>query len=341
MSSIPINITEEHILRAAIDIDIDGIPAERESKKFDVKIDGRRYPPKYLISLANKYANIDELDSLSFSGGAQANSFLSKLGFEVIPKMDVNLRFPYESHSWRIISPSVFIKKMDKSCFFHRGTGIPADIKEFFGAEDMKSGDRMIVSLLHQDVAYDAFFTADNQAVPRVRLFWHSSFTVLLEKELSEWFSFFKENDSAEEPPLLRIQLIETSRYKVEIINPKTIELDVEVEIDNEPVYEGAVKYCYSKVYERRPENRKKAIEIHGLQCTVCCFDFESNYGARGAGFIEIHHSKPLFVTGEEMVVNPETDLVPVCSNCHRMIHRSRDVVLTIEELRILYKDKG
>jgi predicted HNH restriction endonuclease len=53
-----------------------------------------------------------------------------------------------------------------------------------------------------------------------------------------------------------------------------------------------------------------------------------------------VHHLKPLMSSvQEEVVINPETDLVAVCSNCHRVIHRRKDNVLSIEELRILIRN--
>ena len=68
----------------------------------------------------------------------------------------------------------------------------------------------------------------------------------------------------------------------------------------------------------------------------MCRFDFEKSYGERGKGFIEVHHIKPLSSSNEEMIINPETDLVPVCANCHRMIHRRKDHILSIEEMNSL-----
>lgn len=107
---------------------------------------------------------------------------------------------------------------------------------------------------------------------------------------------------------------------------------------DRGPVKEGALKEYYGKRYERDPSNRKRAIEIHGLSCKVCDFNFEAVYGQRGADFIEVHHRKPIaHFEGEEQAVDPATDLVPVCSNCHRMIHRRADQVLTVEELQEIY----
>ena len=83
-------------------------------------------------------------------------------------------------------------------------------------------------------------------------------------------------------------------------------------------------------------EARRKAIELHGESCAVCGFNFGSTYGRRGDGYIEVHHTKPLHVVDGQHPVDLETDLVPVCANCHRMIHRSRNDVLSVEDLRAL-----
>jgi len=81
---IPKNINRVHILRALGEIDENGVPLGRESTKFQLFYNKKYYPPKYVMSLANKYANGVELDSSQFSGGLETNSFLGKLGFEII-----------------------------------------------------------------------------------------------------------------------------------------------------------------------------------------------------------------------------------------------------------------
>lgn len=104
---------------------------------------------------------------------------------------------------------------------------------------------------------------------------------------------------------------------------------------------EGNVKYYYGKRYERDFNNRRLAIKKHGLNCYACHFNFEKVYGQRGKDFIEIHHIKPLSTLEEATEMNPEIDLVPLCANCHRMVHRRKDEVLSIEELKnIIYKNK-
>lgn len=99
-------------------------------------------------------------------------------------------------------------------------------------------------------------------------------------------------------------------------------------------VTEGKKTKVYSTRYERNPKNRQAAILIHGLNCKVCGFNFEKKYGALGHEFIEIHHKKPLYLNNTEINIDPINDLVPLCANCHRMIHRNKYNVLTVEDLR-------
>ena len=100
---------------------------------------------------------------------------------------------------------------------------------------------------------------------------------------------------------------------------------------------EGAEKKVYVKKYERSQTLRKQAIEIHGLTCKVCGFNFESNYGEIGKDFIHIHHLEKISKKGEGLV-DPVKDLIPVCPNCHAMLH-SNDPPLTPEELKEVLKN--
>ena len=81
---IPKNIKREHVIKAIEEIKRNGIPKGRDSKKFLLKFNGEYYPPKYVISLANKYANGEMLDPAQFSGGKETNDFLRNLGFDII-----------------------------------------------------------------------------------------------------------------------------------------------------------------------------------------------------------------------------------------------------------------
>ncbi len=80
---IPKNIRKEHIIKAIEEIDRKGVPKSREARKFNLLYNWKLYPPKYVVSLADKYANGVELNSEVFGGGEQTNDFLQRLGFEI------------------------------------------------------------------------------------------------------------------------------------------------------------------------------------------------------------------------------------------------------------------
>jgi predicted HNH restriction endonuclease len=60
--------------------------------------------------------------------------------------------------------------------------------------------------------------------------------------------------------------------------------------------------------------------QLSSLLCSVCNFDFEGVYGPIGRGFIEAHHLEPIG-SREDSTPTSVRDFIPVCSNCHRMIH--------------------
>jgi len=68
------------------------------------------------------------------------------------------------------------------------------------------------------------------------------------------------------------------------------------------------------------------------IKCTVCNLSFLKKYLIYGQDFIEAPHNKPISELTEETVMKI-SDLSPVCSNCHRIIHRERPF-LSIHELR-------
>jgi 5-methylcytosine-specific restriction endonuclease McrA len=117
----------------------------------------------------------------------------------------------------------------------------------------------------------------------------------------------------------------------------QTVEQDLD-SLRNEEDHEwaeGKKRQRYTNYYERNARLRTQAVLIHGTACMVpgCGFSFEATYGERGTGYIEVHHLKPLSSTEGDTRVNPRTDMVVVCSNCHRMIHRRQGQVLTLEEV--------
>lgn len=100
---------------------------------------------------------------------------------------------------------------------------------------------------------------------------------------------------------------------------------------------EGASKTVSINVYERSLEARQVCINHHGCKCAVCEFDFGKFYGAIGEGYIHVHHVVPLAEVRTEYVLNPIEDLIPVCANCHSILHRVKPV-LKVEQLKEILK---
>ena len=96
---------------------------------------------------------------------------------------------------------------------------------------------------------------------------------------------------------------------------------------------EGARYSTTINAYERNPKARAACIAHHGHVCAACGFDFGIVYGRFGEGFIHVHHIIPIGQVGDEYEIDPIADLMPVCPNCHAMIHHA-GTPLTVEQLR-------
>lgn len=72
-----------HIRKAIKEIDKSGVPSRRESTGYDLLFNGRRYPPKYTISLAHKFQKGTELPPSEFSGGTETNNYIIARGFNI------------------------------------------------------------------------------------------------------------------------------------------------------------------------------------------------------------------------------------------------------------------
>ncbi|WP_151706949.1 HNH endonuclease [Acinetobacter sp. TUM15064] len=164
-------------------------------------------------------------------------------------------------------------------------------------------------------------------------------------------FDYFVENKLIRDAP---IQGRRTDRDKdsndpiriflAHIVNEFNNELIVtnypdEADTENKSFPEGAKQTVQVNRYERNPEARAKCLEIHGTRCEICKMSFAETYGTFAKDFIHVHHITPLHQISESYEVNPETDLMPVCPNCHAMLHRQENgIPMTVERLKLLYE---
>ena len=113
-------------------------------------------------------------------------------------------------------------------------------------------------------------------------------------------------------------------------------------------IEEGFTKFSEIKTKTRSRklvEIAKKYYSQYGkIYCSACNFNFEEFYGEIGKGFIEIHHLKPIFAYEdnlEQSINNALNNVSPLCSNCHSIIHRNNDQLLSIPSLQDLINKYG
>lgn len=231
--------------------------------------------------------------------------------------------------SWTIIENTAISKKMDKSFYTTGVTGIPKDIRWFFGCEK-DLNEKLKVGIWYNDERYEGIIEFySGQKEKRTRLFTRNFYsknkgTIL--KYTNIMFSKISEYD-----------------YSIKLFNETEVEEDVlenpfetKVIIDSE---KGKKLAFFTTKYERINSIREQVIKAKGLKCQICGFDFENKYGFYGKNFIDIHHIKPLYSLNEEITPNVD-DFISICSNCHRIIHRGINKMITPEELKMLIKEK-
>lgn len=162
---------------------------------------------------------------------------------------------------------------------------------------------------------------------------------------LKEGEKYLSENKQVIEYLLVNDFQWDDLKKGLDTIYKKSVEEKQEIHVFDENIYvqEGAKKLIETEIYERSIKLRKEAIgyyEKNGkIYCDVCNFNFDDFYGYEiGGKYIEIHHIKPIFKYKNEdlktTIKKALKNVVPVCSNCHRMIHKDWRNPLQIEYLK-------
>jgi len=127
-----------------------------------------------------------------------------------------------------------------------------------------------------------------------------------------------------------------TSKQMQKIYNNLTTKQEITYpdEIEDNNLYEGTKKQIIVNAYERNTKARKECLEYYGYQCKICNFNFEKAYGEIGKDFIHVHHIVDISTIGENYKIKPIKDLIPVCPNCHAMLHK-RKPAYSPDEIKI------
>jgi len=216
---------------------------------------------------------------------------------------------------------------------------LPYTLNEYFGTGfatiyDLQD-ESQIESLRRKIKAHAMLKGIDQRAEPRYT-------------EVLKWYRLFLKSLHSETTPLQMPGELdyeeddEHSYVAAEGLNPQFDNDEEEYAPDTEGVEH---QYNLTKK-ERNPELRHRCIEFYKklwgghIHCICCGFDFGKAYGSLGEDYIEIHHVNPHHSFEGEHTVDPTKDLIPLCSNCHSMIHRvpGQGECMTLEELKEQYK---
>ena len=113
---------------------------------------------------------------------------------------------------------------------------------------------------------------------------------------------------------------------------------------ESQTLSEGQKTTITVNSYERNPEARKRCLLYYynknggKLKCEICGFSFGEKYGEAFKGKIHVHHKVEISSIGQEYVIDPEKDLLPVCPNCHMVIH-SKKPAYTVDEVKTMIEE--
>ena len=144
-------------------------------------------------------------------------------------------------------------------------------------------------------------------------------------------FKYYYVNKKNKKPIKLTIQLTKDAPS----IGPSGIP---EEEIQVIPSFGKKITVLVNK-YERDPKKRLECLNHFGYRCQICNFSFKEVYGQLGEDFCHVHHIEPLSEVGGEHNIDPTKDLIPVCANCHAIIHKKRPA-LKPDELRAILNSR-
>lgn len=111
----------------------------------------------------------------------------------------------------------------------------------------------------------------------------------------------------------------------------------------NEFIFEGNFINVNSKKHYRSKKLRDAAIEHFSkngvIKCECCGFEFSNYYGINfGSTCIEMHHLKPIFSYSDkdfiQTIDQAIKNLLPVCPNCHRVIHKNHIPATQIDQFK-------
>lgn len=295
---------------------------DNKAHKYAIRVGDALYPVKQIVALATG------MPVAEFSGGegsGQANEYVRNRGFEVVP---LRQRNPKWTRDELILALDLYLRH--RPHLAEKDSSQIQELSNILNRIGTALGVHGDLSFRNNNGVYmklmnfrrlDPDYTSDGKV----------GLTRGGKDEEEVWQEFAQNPGHCHQVALaIRAAIEQAAVLPVPVADEHT---DDYVEAQ-----EGRLLTALHRHRERSRKivDRKKAAVLKQrgrLACDVCGFDFERTYGARGAGFIECHHTRP--VSESAATMTRLTDLALVCANCHRMIHAARPW-LTLADLSAL-----
>lgn len=222
---------------------------------------------------------------------------------------------------------------MDKSLLRYGEIRIPNYLRDFFHLPEMEKHDRWDITISFQGKIYTGVLYLDNYKRQRGKLRWSKDLTNILNQAGRKYlFPESEDSISSLDIPLLRLQKITPKQYKADLIYPEHIKQDAQEYL----LHEDKFIYGVKARFETDEAIRLQVLKIHGTSCGICGFNYEEAYGDLGVGYIKIHQISSPEKTREELDFNQ--DFIPICENCHGILHRDRNKDLDVSEVKQIFR---
>lgn len=228
--------------------------------------------------------------------------------------------------SWEVLSPTVAIKSTDLSSLKYNEIRVTNEVKNYFELEHMEKHERRDIYLHYSGVEYPCVIYLDSYDKGRGKLRWGKKFKKVFSDLIS---GYFFESEAGVNPPLLRFRKIDKLNYELCFIFVKEI-IENTMEVDDRDL---PFNELY-RLYENNFIWKIETLKYHGSSCAICGFDYVEEYGDAGKGRCQVHIIPE--VPSSEYRPEVSKDLIPVCANCHDMLHAgySKDDLLSMVTLR-------
>jgi len=236
-------------------------------------------------------------------------------------------------NSFEIVSEDTIIKRIDKSLLAYGEIRIPNYLRDFFHFHEMEKHDRWDIRITYNKKDYFGVLYLDDYKKLRGKLRWGKELTRQLKDVISKYTDDDEEYDlKSEDTPLLRLEKVEKKAFHLDIIFPEEVRHDANEYMSHNDRF----IYGIRSRFETDPDIRLSVLKFHGTSCGICGFNYEDFYGDLGRGYIQVHQ---IYENDEDMEdYDLQNDFIPICENCHGIIHRSKESHISIEDLKQIIK---